>query len=492
MNASTNSTPSTSALASLPLEELQELFQAHQELQTLEDRNRLDNLKLTRTQRDFLLDPSEIKLFSGGNGSGKSAILVIDATLQMLGEHPLQITGEIAKPPIFVRAMSPTLADTVDKVVRPEFMKWIRGDLFDRYDSKHRILYLKNGSKVEFMSNDQDIAAFGGGDRSILLCDEPPEHTRFDESTARLREAQGRTLIGFTPVRTNPNIRWLFLDLIEQGKCSTYYGDCMELLKLRFGSKGAEEVFARMSANWSKEDMLVRRYGKFPVLEGLVWDFKKSAPPKGHVIDDVKIENDWMIVMSMDYHPRTAIHCLWKAILPSGVGYYFKEYESQPGQTDIEIAADIARIEEKFPSRVSRRLIDPSSSHSPNRNEEFATPVRNFAKCRSRGEKIYFQNAIRNKEYGLNCVAEKLRFDPQGRSGIYFFKSLTTCIDQITHYIFGEWMHSTDMKNAQQEPLKKDDHHPDNVRYIEAQKFKYTHPRVKELREAYRRHRPRE
>jgi len=479
----------TKNLESLPLEALQEMYRDLEELNQLEEANKLDSAVLTRTQRDFLLDTSETKLFSGGNGSGKTAILVMDVVLQMIGKHPLQETGKIAQPPIFARAMSPSLTDTIDKVLRPEFIKWIPTDLFDRYDSKHRILYLRNGSKVEFMSYDQELQMFGGGDRSLLLCDEPPPADRYAESTARLRESEGRVLIGMTPVKTNPNIRWMFLDMIEPGKCSIHYGDTMELMKLRFGDVKAEEVFARMSVNWDENEMQIRRYGKFPVLEGLVWNFKKSLAPHGHLVNDFEIPNDWMIVMSMDYHPRTAVHCLYCAINPNDVWYFCKEYQSPPGYTDRQIAEDLARIEENFPTRVYARLVDPSSSHTPNRQEQHATPVRTFAKFRSKGKPIIFRNAIRSKEFGLNAVAERLRFDEHGRAGMYFLKDATPVAQhQMTHYIFDEHKVGKDTKNAKQEPMKVDDHHPDNVRYIAAQRFRYSHPQLKMLREKIRFH----
>lgn len=468
------------------LEALQELESALTELTELEERNRLDKLKLTRTQRDFLCDSSGIKLFSGGNGSGKTATMVIDAVLQAQNEHPLQPLGLVAEPPVFIRAMSPTLSDTIDKVLRPEFMKWIRADYFERYDPKHRIIYLKKnspalGSRIEFMSYDQDIQAYGGGDRSVILCDEPPPKAVFDECTARLREAMGRVLIGMTPVKNNPNVRWIFLDLIEKNKCSTYFGDNMELLKLRFGGD-AKKVFNRMAANWSPEEMEIRRYGRFPTLSGMVWEFKKSIAPGGHMVEDFPIPDDYMIVMAMDYHSRTPTHCLWVAISPKGMHFAFKEYASPPGRTDTQIAQDIADIEAKFPNSVYARLIDPSSSNVENR-ETKATPQRNFSKVMSRGRPILFRPGIRKKEYGLNCVAERLRFDQNGWPGLMFFRNgAKQAIEDIAHYIYGEWYANTDMKTAKQEPLKKDDHYPDCIRYIEAQGFNYKHPVLMERR----------
>jgi len=486
----------TNNLASLPLAELQELYKEYAELDKLNQENLIEDVKFTRTQRAFLLDNSEVKLFSGGNGGGKSAIAVMDVVLQMIGRHPLQITGDIADPPVFFRAMSPSLTDTIEKVLRPEFVKWIPKSALGRpsgngppYDSKHRILYLKNGSKVEFMSYDQDLDSFGGGDRSGLLCDEPPPSDRYNESVARLREEKGRILIGMTPVKNNPNIRWMFLDMIEPGKCSVHYADCMDLMILKFGKVKAEEIFARMSRNWDDEEMQIRRYGKFPVLEGLIWNFKKSLAPGGHLVEDFEIPDDYMIVMSMDYHPRTPVHCLWCAINPHDVHYYFMEYQSPPGHTDRQIAEDIARMEEHLPTRVHARLVDPSSSHTPNRQEQHATPVRTFAKFKSKGRPIIFRNAIRKVEYGLNAVAERLRFDEEGRAGLYFFKNATPVSQhQITHYVFGENKSGTDTREAKQEPLKKEDHQADNLRYIESQRFRYSHPQLKMLRDKIRLH----
>lgn len=279
------------------------------------------------------------------------------------------------------------------------------------------------------------------------------------------------------------------MDMIEQQKCSVHYGDTMELMNLRFGKGKAESVFARMSVNWDEAEMRVRRHGRFPVLEGLIWSFKRSLAPHGHLVEDFKIPDDWMIVMSMDYHPRTAVHLSWMAINPHDVFYVCKEYSSPQGHTDRQIAEDIARIEEDLPTRVYARLVDPSSSHSPNRQEQHATPVRTFAKFRSKGKPIIFRNAIRKVEYGLNCVAERLRFDDQGRAGMYFFKDATPGHQhQMSHYVFGENKSGTDTREAKQEPLKKDDHFPDNVRYLCSQRFKYSHPQLKMLREKIRLH----
>ena len=370
----------------------------------------------------------------------------------------------------------------MDKELRPAFLKWLRADYIDNYDVKHRILYTKEkcptmGSKVEFMSYDQEADVYAGGTRDVLLCDEPPAWMPFNESRARLRAAKGRILIGMTPEKNNPNVRWIFMKLVEPGLCSVYYAGSQELAVLLHGEDGAKAVMKRVFGDLSPEEKTYRMFGKFPTLGGVIYPtFKKTIAPHGHLVRDFDIPDDWMTVMAMDYHKRKPCYATWCAINTHGTHFFYREYVSNPDATIPQIADDIAKLEN---GRVpSFRLIDPSAAEEATRMDtRERTAVREFSRYMSGGRSIIFRPAIRSVQIGIDSVEQRLRFDDKGMPGVMFFQeAMKGTVEEIMHYIWDDPADHRGVKDLREQPLKKDDHFADCVRYIAIMRFKYRHP----------------
>lgn len=460
---------------------LRDLHYSLEMLERHKERNPVDYLTLTRTQAAFILDDSELKLFSGGTGSGKTSAMAIDLALQMMGEHPLQKKGKMIKPPIFARAMAPSIQDNVDKDLRPEISKWLRQDYIESYDSKHRILYTKEncptrGSRVEFMSYDQPVDVYAGGTRHVLICNEPPSWIAYNESRARLRAKGARTMLGMTPEKNNPNVRWIFLKLLEPGLCSVHYGGSRELTELMHGD-GAEAIMNRVFGHLTPEEREYRELGKFPTMGGVVFpQFKKSPAPQGHLTQPFAIPDDFMTVMCMDYHKRKPCYAVWCAISPKDLHFYYRSYKSKPEATIQQISEDISKLEK---GRIPFcRLIDPSSAKEQTRMDSAdRTPIREFLKYRSGGRPLVFREATRNFQMSIDAIEARLRFDASGIPGMMFFQNeMTEAVDEMMHYMWDDPPDHREVKDLKESVIKKDDHFVDCVRYIETMRFRYRHP----------------
>ena len=482
MNASKTSSEISDCGNSFPLSKLNDLNLCLEELKRHGEKNKIDELVLTRTQAAFILDDSESKLFSGGTGSGKTSGMAVDVDLQVMDEHPLQRRGKMIRPPINVRAMAPSLTDNVDKDLRPEMIKWLRQDYIDDYDIKHRVLKLKencpaNGSTIEFMSYDQEPDVYAGGTRHVLLLNEPPPELVYTECRARLRARGARTLFGLTPEKNNPHLRWLFLKLVEPGQVKVHYADSYELTLLLHGEKEAEKIMRRVFGNMTEEELQYRRYGRFPTLGGLIFPmFKKRGAPSGHLCPGFKLPDDWMTVMSMDYHKRKPCYALWMAISPKDVWFVYREYKSHPDATIRQIADDIARLEMGRAPWV--RFIDPSSANESTRmDSRDRTATREFGQFRSGGRPIAFRCADRALQTGLDAVCERLRFDDKGMPGLLFFQDETKeTVEELTHYVWDNPVDYRGTKDLKEAPLKKDDHYVDDLRYLCSARLRYRHP----------------
>ena len=124
-------------------------------------------------QLEFHKSDKKIRLFIGGNRSGKSEGGNSELIWAALGIHPYYnypVPGEYW----VVSLDFPTSRDVAEQ----KFFKWMPKSEISRWDKLERICYLKNGSKVGFRSCDQDINKFGGSAKDGIWFDEEPPGER--------------------------------------------------------------------------------------------------------------------------------------------------------------------------------------------------------------------------------------------------------------------------------------------------------------------------
>ena len=108
------------------------------------------------------------RLFLGGNRSGKTTSGMGYGLVQCLPDDLVPGHLQVFKrwghnEPCFGRVVTPDLTNTLEGVVLQKVRDWcppaaLRGGSADRaFDRVQRVLRFKNGSWIQFMSNDQDL-----------------------------------------------------------------------------------------------------------------------------------------------------------------------------------------------------------------------------------------------------------------------------------------------------------------------------------------------
>jgi phage terminase large subunit-like protein len=154
-------------------------------------------------QIDFHKSTALIKLFLGGNRVGKTVAGGADLVWKATGRHPY---NQIHKPPLRCRAIGVDFEDGIKRIILPEIARWIppselkNGSWEDSYSAGGKTLTLNNGSFIEFMSYDQDVQKFAGTSRHAIWCDEEPPQEIFNENLLRLLDANGQMALTMTPL----------------------------------------------------------------------------------------------------------------------------------------------------------------------------------------------------------------------------------------------------------------------------------------------------
>src|SRR5699024_4390960 len=156
-------------------------------------------------QLQFHRSNKQMKLYIGGNRSGKTVGGVTEGIWRASGTHPYRPELN-ERVPTQGRVIGVDFVNGVEKIIFPQYQQWLapsmlRGGSWETaYDKVLRTLHFDNGSTIEFMSYDQDLDKFAGTSRDWVHFDEEPPLSIFNENRARLIDTDGDYWITMTPV----------------------------------------------------------------------------------------------------------------------------------------------------------------------------------------------------------------------------------------------------------------------------------------------------
>lgn len=201
------------------------------EARTLVDvtsRRRLDFLRFTEWQADYLQDDAPAVLVRGGNQIGKTIAKHAEIIHRCRGTHPFKRTH---RPPINALVLSESWEqmgqaggymeklwellpkDEIDPKIRFEPGRGITG-------KPPRVVFTDGpgaGSVITFGTYRQGAARVAGSTVHFVDLDEPGPESVLHEVMPRLLRHGGHIRIGFTPVLNMPDQRWL-RQLVEAGE----------------------------------------------------------------------------------------------------------------------------------------------------------------------------------------------------------------------------------------------------------------------------------
>lgn len=397
-------------------------------------------------QLEFYRLPNKIRVFCGGNRSGKTTTAIYEFVYAALGIHPWQ---DWPPPPLKLRVIGPDFNTVINEVHVPRFKELLPPGSYVWY-AERRVLQLYNGSTIQFMSYDQDLDKFAGTSLHGVWFDEEPPRKIFNENLMRILDTKGKVLMTFTPVS---GITWLYEFIMSDRRDE----DGTPLIGIVYASTYDnpfidKKEIERIKELCNDEDELAARIeGRFFTRSGLIFkEFDRSR----HVIEPFDVPHDWNIYIGIDHHLRNPQAVVFVAVDPEDRLYVFDEFY------EVALIDEVCNaIKSKIGDRkITLAIIDTNA----------ATP--DVITGRS-AKNEYWKNGIYvvPAKKGKNSVLEGLSFMRRAFANdrLFIFRNCANLIRQLEMYRWADWSYrQKDRKDPREMPIKKESHLIDALRYV--------------------------
>lgn len=191
-------------------------------------------------------------------------------------------------------------------------------------------------------------------------------------------------------------------------------------------------------------------YGSDEGMEGRVWD---ELIESKHIIDPFFIPDEWEKIVALDHGFTNPTACLWCAVDWDGKMFIFDEH-FESGKT---ISYHSEQIKKRNYKNIKRMLIDPScASKTQQKGNELFSIIDEYLM-----HGLSFSPADNTVLSGINRVNELFK-----RNNLFIFKNCENTIKEVLNYRWKNARGSIQDRNNPEEPIKKDDHACDSLRYI--------------------------
>jgi phage terminase large subunit-like protein len=406
-------------------------------------------------QKQFHKSRKKGRIYSGGNRAGKTVAGAVESAMWLCGKHP--VYSPKFPPPVRGRAVGVDFDHGVDQIMLPEIRKWIPSDMLiegswqKSYHKPTRILTLKNGSTLEFMSYDQDKEKFVGTSRHFTWFDEEAPENIFNECLARLIDTNGHWWMTVTPLQ---DFSWLadLYELVESGSVAW-----VEILEVHTDENSHidPEALDFNLFNVSDEERQARTKGTGYAGSNLIYPKFSDAlvnPPVGQT--KAAFMKNWWHFVAMDHGFRNPTAFLFFAVGPDDqILVYDEIYETE------NLVRDNAKI---YMEKVKQLGINPSYviADPSTRNTDPITGTSVMTEYNEHG--VWFHLGNNDVHAGILRVRGML---DSGRLRIS-----KNCVNLIRESRKYKWAKPISSKvqartNNMETPVKKDDHAMDALRY---------------------------
>lgn len=397
--------------------------------------------------------PKRNRWVFGGNRTGKTECGAVEVVYLALGIHPYkknkltegwvvslsrQVQRDVAQQKI-LHYLPP---ESVEKVVM------VSGAQDSRDNGVIDFILVKSEcgglSKIGFKSCDQGREKFQGASLDYVWFDEEPPYDIYQECRMRVLDRRGEIFGTMTPLK---GLTWVYntIYLNESGDNEVWY----EMIEWADNPFLDKEEIEGMTKSMSAEEVEARRYGKFTFTSGLVYtEFDENV----HVIEPFEVPKEWQDNISIDPGLHNPLSAHFYAVDYDGNVYVVAEhFESE---RDVSYHAEcIKKIADRLDWKRNSAgklsaLIDPAA------NQKTLSGVKTVVE-------LFSENGINvstkvNKDMfsGIATVKSYLR-TADGRVRLYIFKNCVNLIREFKSYWWGDG----------DNPIKKDDHALDELRY---------------------------
>lgn len=389
----------------------------------------------------------------GGNRTGKTECGAVESIFLCRGEHPykklekacdgwvVSLSRQVQRDVAQNKILGYLKREWIQDVVMSEGRKGsLEGGVID-------YILIKNvfggTSKLGFKSCDQGREKFQGTSLDFVWFDEEPPYDIYIECKMRVIDRQGQIFGTMTPLK---GLTWVYDEIfVNQKNDPDIWHTFVNWQDNPF--LDAKEI-QKLTECMSTEELESRCYGKFVGHSGGVYnEFDENI----HVIDPFKVPYEWYDNISIDPGLNNPLSAHWYAVDFDGNVYVIAEhYEAQ---------RDIIYHSQKI-KQICNNLNWHTKNGYINALIDSAASQRTLASQKSVAD-LFYDNGILvntnvNKDVFSGIQRVKSYFkNANGKAKIFIFKNCTNMIREIKTYRWGEG----------DNPIKKDDHAVDELRY---------------------------
>ena len=410
--------------------------------------------KVHKKQLEFHKCPKKNRWVFGGNRSGKTECGAVEVVWMARGIHPYREN----KPNVEGWVVSLTTQVQRDvaqsKVLYYLNKDWIE-DIVMLAGKKSNLemgvidtIIVKNvfggTSRISFKTCDQGREKFQGTSLDFVWFDEEPPFDIYLESKMRVMDKGGDIFGTMTPLK---GLTWVYNTIfLNELNDDEVWHIHMEWADNPFLNEKDVESF---TASISADELQSRRYGLFVGNGGMVYnEFDENV----NVIDPFDVPSDWYDTISIDPGLNNPLSAHWYATDYDGNVYVIAEhYEAK---RNIEYHANcIKKICERLNWKKSymgyiEALIDSAA------NQKTLAGERSVSELFSDYGIMVNPHVNKDLFTGINRVKSYFK-NAEGRSRLFIFRTCTNMIREIKTYFWG----------SGENPVKKDDHSLDELRY---------------------------
>lgn len=413
-------------------------------------------------QVKFHASEKKVKLYIGGNRSGKTHGGVVEDIWRLQGRHPYRAVPEA---PTRGRIVCVDFNQGINGIIIPKLKQLIPPSLLiggsweKSYHTQEKVLTCANGSTLELMTFEQKIEAFAGTSRHWIHYDEEPPKAVYNECQARLIDTDGDAFLTMTPLL---GMTWVYDEVYLPGLEERDEDIDVIIVSMDENPYLKPEARERYLKTLDPEERKSREKGQFVSMGGLIY---KTFNTDTHVIPytpEVLAEvRKYQIYTGMDHGYNAPTAWIWVGVAADGTIIVFDEhYKSE--MLVSQHSEHVKKLEADLKIKVFLRVADPALAQ---RQGVTGTSIQ--TEYAINGINLSLGN--NDVKTGIIKVQQYLGINPNTNKPYLLITE--NCVNLIKEMKRYRWKTYTskkiiDANNPQEEAHKKDDHLCDALRYL--------------------------